>query len=615
VEDFHQALAAMLDQIVPGFETLESADRLTAGASQETWRLSIATREGDKCLCMRRNAGAVEAGDVTPRVEARLMQAALAEGIPAPAIYHILQPGDGLGEGFLMEWLDGETLGGRIVHSPRFAGIRPRLAYQCGETLARLHSIDLETSGLSSCLPSAKPEELVNVTWQQYREFDTAQPMLDYTARWLLENLPPAGEPSLVHGDFRNGNLMISPERGIIAVLDWELAGVGDPVRDLGWVCTNSWRFGRADLAVGGVGGIEDLLAGYRAVSGRNIDPQHLRFWMVFGSFWWSVCCLIMANSYRSGENPSLERPAIGRRASEGQADCVAMLIPGPLELPQAQAATENGLPTTDELLGSVANFLRQTLAETLDGADAYLARVAANSLDIASREAQLGPNCERVEARRLNVLLGDHEELPVQRQKLVQRLRDGMPLDTAGLAKHLRNTVMGQLAIDQPRYQVTPNQSIARLWELYLATLDDRKEAEARGYQAWYFCDNAEDADDCGRLVLAGKKRATASALWTCELERQPLPQVGDYSIVTNWAGEALCVIRTTSVETVPFNEVSQEFAATEGEGDGSLEWWRREHWAFYSRELAAWGKSPEPGMPILCEIFECLFIPGTGD
>jgi aminoglycoside phosphotransferase (APT) family kinase protein/uncharacterized protein YhfF len=604
----------MLADVVPGFEGLESADRLTAGASQETWRLAVATREGARRLCLRRNAGAVEAGDVTPQLEARLMQVAHAAGIPEPAIYHILEPGDDLGAGFLMEWLEGETLGGRIVHSPRFADIRPRLAYQCGETLARLHGIELETSGLLTQLPRANPAELVNATWQQYREFDTAQPMLDYTARWLLDNLPASGESRLVHGDFRNGNLMVSAERGITAVLDWELAGVGDPVRDLGWVCTNSWRFGRADLPVGGFGRIEDLLAGYRAVSGREVDPEHLRFWVVFGSFWWSVCCLIMAHSYRSGENPSLERPAIGRRASEGQADCVALLIPGAVELPQRQASEENGLPRMDELLDSVGSFLRQTLAESLDGSSAYLARVAANSLDIASREGQLAPLYDAVENQRLNALLGDEEELPVQRLRLVQGLRGGMSLDTDGLTEHLRNTVMGQLAIDQPRYQVTPNQSIARLWELYLESLDDRADAESRGYQAWYFCDNARDADDCGRLVVAGKKRATASALWTYELERQPLPQVGDYSIVTDWEGQALCVIRTNSLETVPFSEVTPEFAATEGEGDGSLEWWRRAHWEFYSRELAAWGREPEPEMPILCEIFDCVFIPDDG-
>ena len=355
-----------------------------------------------------------------------------------------------------MAWPDGEALGGRIAHSSRFEAVRPSLARQCGEILARLHGIDLAATGLDHRLQTATPEELVRATWEQYQQFDTPQPMIDFTARWLLEQLPPAGEPALVHGDFRNGNLMVSPETGIIGVLDWELAGIGDPVRDLGWVCTNSWRFGRPELPVGGFGTVEDLLAGYESVSGRAIDRDHLRFWRVFGSFWWSVCCLIMAQCYRDGENASVERPAIGRRASEGQADCVAMLIPGPADLPEPEL-TDDQLPRADELLDAVSRFLVDEVAGELPGARGYLARVAGNSAAIAAREARLGATCAAAERERLALLLESNATLPELRWKLVQMLRGELPLDTAGLAEHLRLTVMGQLAIDQPDYAITP--------------------------------------------------------------------------------------------------------------------------------------------------------------
>lgn len=124
--------------------------------------------------------------------------------------------------------------------------------------------------------------------------------MIDYTARWLLQHLPVDSRRTLVHGDFRNGNLMIDAG-GIRAVLDWELAQIGDPVRDLGWLCVNSWRFGRSDLPVGGFGTVEDLLEGYRAVSGIDIDRAELTFWQVFGSFWWAVTTLY-------GEHPAQRR-------------------------------------------------------------------------------------------------------------------------------------------------------------------------------------------------------------------------------------------------------------------------------------------------------------------
>lgn len=456
MDDFERALSALLAEQFPGFQRLRDAKRLTGGASQETWRLTVDSEAGEQTLCLRRNAGAVSAGSVSPRMEAQLMRAAAAAGVPEPTIHYVLETSDGLGEGFLMGWLEGDALGGRIAHSGRFAEIRPRLARQCGEILARLHGIDTDVAGLAEPLPEATPEELVRATWQQYRELGTPQPMLDFTARWLLENLPPPVQPRLVHGDFRNGNLMISPEAGVVGVLDWELAGVGDPVRDLGWICTNSWRFGQAELTVGGFGSLEDLLAGYTEVSGRAVERDHLNFWIVFGSFWWSVCCLLMAHSFRSGENTSVERPAIGRRASEGQADCVSMLL-GRVDLPTPATADSLDLPTLTELVDSVETFLASDVAPELSGARGYLARVAANSLGIASRQIRLAPVLEQEERARLSEILGRDGEIGSLRQDLAAALRDGMDLQTRGLARHLCLTVSGQLAIDQPRFVVTP--------------------------------------------------------------------------------------------------------------------------------------------------------------
>jgi aminoglycoside phosphotransferase (APT) family kinase protein len=457
-------LSAVLSRIEPGFERLIGADRLTGGASQETWRLAMATVAGEKALCLRRSsavAGDMEGNNLSPSQEAVLIKAAARAGVPEPGVVHVLEQGDDLGEGFLMEWLSGETLGGRITHSRRFERVRPALARQCGEILGRIHSIDVP--GLGLALPYASPAELVEATWQQYREFHTPQPMLDFTARWLLENPPPESPDTLVHGDFRNGNLMVDEDRGVIGVLDWELACVGDPVRDLGWACVNSWRFGSAALPVGGFGRVEDLLDGYRAVTGREVDPVHLNFWVVFGSFWWSVVCLRMAESYRSGENPSVERPAIGRRASEGQADCVAMLIPGPVpELPESPPPGDD-LPSVGELADSVAAFLGGQAAAELTGANAYLARVAANALGILRRQWELGPSLEQAERGRLVSLLGRDESLRELRWRLVDMLRGGMSLVTPGLSEHLRQTVLGQLAIDQPTYAVTPGLPLAR--------------------------------------------------------------------------------------------------------------------------------------------------------
>ena len=125
-------------------------------------------------------------------------------------------------------------------------------------------------------------------------------------------------------------------------------------------ICTNSWRFGVTELPVGGFGEYEDLFAGYESVTGQKVDAEHVKFWEVFGSFWWAVGCLGMAEHYRSGPDQTVERPAIGRRSSECQVDCVNLLIPGPVELIEPQDLTDSDdMPRADELLISVRDFLR----------------------------------------------------------------------------------------------------------------------------------------------------------------------------------------------------------------------------------------------------------------
>ncbi|MEP5764235.1 MAG: phosphotransferase family protein [Halieaceae bacterium] len=456
--EFEQALELVLSREVPGFSGLASCDKLTAGASQETYRLACATSTGELLLALRRSVPTLQAdssvGTISLETEAHLMQLAAAAGIPEPEILYLLQPDDGLGAGFLMQWLEGETLGGRIVRSEKFESLRPQLAFQCGQELARIHALDWEAAGLGEALPSISPQSLIEETWAYYRDLNVPVPMIDYCWRWLLDNLPQDSRLTLVHGDFRNGNLMLTPE-GIGAVLDWELAHLGDPVRDLGWLCVNSWRFGVSELAVGGFGKVEDLLAGYQSVAGIDVSRQALHFWQVFGSFWWSMATLRMAQSWRSGETPSLERPVIGRRSSEAQMDCVNLLIPGDFEAVVAGTDFSAGtrLPMPAELLESVRGFLREEVADTADPHAGFMARVAANSLGIVQRELLHGPALANAEAERLRVVLGIDEELDGLRWQLVNALRDGMDLDTPGLAEHLRQTVAGQLCIDQPHY------------------------------------------------------------------------------------------------------------------------------------------------------------------
>ncbi|MDA1099235.1 MAG: phosphotransferase [Proteobacteria bacterium] len=466
-EAFQAKLEAVLTRRIPGFLGLLSAERLSGGASQETYRLSIAVEDGgERLLALRRAPGGAAAdrdgsrdgGPVSYHpglaAEALLMQSAQAVGVPEPDVHYVLTDDDGLGDGFIMTWLAGECLGARIVRAPELADIRPKLAYQCGQILARIHAIDLAATGLDKRLDRLTPEQYVRGTWDRYKGFKTPQPMIDYTARWLLGHLPGEVEMALVHNDFRNGNLMISPA-GVVAVLDWEVAHIGDPMRDLGWICTNSWRFGRSDLPVGGFGRYDDLFAGYQSVSGRAVDPERVKFWEVFGSFWWAIGCLGMAEHYRTGPDKTVERPAIGRRTSECQVDCVNHLIPGPVALAQGvDPSTGQEMPRIDELLTSVRDFLHGGVMAETSGRTNFMARVAGNSLDIVLRDQTLGPAQRRLERERLAALFSSDDSLENLRWRLVNGLRTGeIPLDHPGLDLHLRHTVVNQVAIDQPKY------------------------------------------------------------------------------------------------------------------------------------------------------------------
>ena len=456
-DSFKKKLTGVVLAHITDCKGLVSVDRLSGGASQETYRLVVETSVGEKRLALRRTPGG-EYAEITPQhpgldVEALLMQSALAVGVPEPEVYYVLQREDELGDGFLMEWLDGEALGARIVRSPEFEAIRPKLAYECGKVLAQIHSIDLDATGLRSRLWEIPPAEFVEQTWERYRLLNTPQPMIDYVARWLMENLPKQHETALVHNDFRNGNFMLSPD-GIVAVLDWEVAHVGDPMRDLGWMCTNSWRFGASD-PVGGFGQYEDMFKGYEDESGKTVDPEHVKFWEVFGSFWWSVGCLGMAEHYRSGPDRTVERPAIGRRTSECQVDCVNLLIPGPVEIVKESSGFSSvDIPRTDELLVSVRDFLRNDVMDETTGRANFLSRVAANSLDIVLRELTLGPIHQGLELDRLQALFQSDEGLDALKRRLVTELRDKkISLDNDVLQNHLRQTVVNQVAIDQPKY------------------------------------------------------------------------------------------------------------------------------------------------------------------
>jgi aminoglycoside phosphotransferase (APT) family kinase protein len=324
-EDFGSRMLKVLRRFLPDTARIASLRRLSGGASQETWSLVAETRAAPERLILRRTSNSANSqAKVAIETEAALMRAAQGAGVPSPDVKYVIAPEDELGRGFFMSHVDGETLGRRIVRDDQFATIRPRLAYLAGRILAKVHSIDVSAF---VDLQRRSPEEIVESLYRDYRAWSERRPVFELAFRWIRERMPtPESAPTLAHGDFRNGNLIVRPD-GIAAVLDWELAHVGDPLSDLGWLCTGAWRFSEIDKPVGGFGSRGDLIAGYEAAGGRRVDPEALKFWEVLGSLRWGAMCMGMGRHARHSDRP-VEHAMIGRRASENEIDILRLLAP-----------------------------------------------------------------------------------------------------------------------------------------------------------------------------------------------------------------------------------------------------------------------------------------------
>ncbi|HET7525710.1 MAG TPA: phosphotransferase family protein [Burkholderiaceae bacterium] len=319
-----QRLAATL---LDGGGRIEDVQRVSGGASQQTWVFRVVGASSNVSLVLRRApVGGRERTRATVSLpaEARLIAAAARAGVPVPRIHHVLSAADELGTGYVMQHLAGETLGRRIVRDQRFVNARRVLAHQCGQALARIHAIS--TTDLPP-LRRGGPAAELQLQIDQHRSHRTMRPVFELAFQWLRKSQPAEiAQPVLVHGDFRNGNLMVD-EHGLAGVLDWELAHLGDPMEDLGWLCVNSWRFGCSELPVGGFGRREDLFAGYAAAGGR-VDVARVHYWEVLGTLKWGVICETMLHAWLTGHERDVEKAAIGRRASETEIDLLALLAP-----------------------------------------------------------------------------------------------------------------------------------------------------------------------------------------------------------------------------------------------------------------------------------------------
>ncbi|GAA0954181.1 phosphotransferase family protein [Virgisporangium aurantiacum] len=308
-----------VDELLPVLADALGVDRveplavrpLSAGASRLTSVLDVDADGTVHRLVLQRER-TTDRARIDVATEVRLLRAAHAAGVPVPMVV-------AAGPSYLVtSHVDGETIPRRILRDPALATARSRFAADCGRILAGIASMAVETV---APIPTTDP---VDALEQMLDRVGTPRPGLEFALHWLRMNRPPHGRTGVVHGDFRNGNLIVGPD-GVRAALDWELAHLGDPREDLGWLCARVWRFG-APAAVGGMGTLADLLDAYAQHGGDRVDPAGLFWWQVLATLRWGAICLEQARVHLSAEFRSVELAVIGRRAAEMEYELMRML-------------------------------------------------------------------------------------------------------------------------------------------------------------------------------------------------------------------------------------------------------------------------------------------------
>jgi aminoglycoside phosphotransferase (APT) family kinase protein len=440
-------LARRLHTVLDGGVSVANLRRLTGGASRETWAFEAVPATGaPRRLVLRRDPPGTGRPEGMAR-EAAAIAAAERAGVPVPHLVdHGVDPAV-VGAPYLMtEHVDGETIARRLLRESRFSRARESMAADLGRTVARIHSIPVAT------VPGAEAYDPVEHLRQTYDALGEPLPSIEIALAWLQRNRPEPVAETVVHGDFRNGNLIIAPE-GLAAVLDWEVVHRGDPREDLGWLCVKCWRFGAAP-AVGGFGTVDDLLDGYAEVAGWRPDPEAVRWWQVYGTARWAVGCRGMAERHLSGETPSVELVAIGRRVCEQEHDLfLALGIPAEAPvLAEAPRSDLHGLPASRDLLAAVAMFLREDVMPGTEGRLRFNARVAANVVDGVERELAFGADQERRHRERL-ARFGQADQ-----RALADAIRSGvLAPDDPDLLAAVRAAITDRLAVANPKYLAHP--------------------------------------------------------------------------------------------------------------------------------------------------------------
>jgi aminoglycoside phosphotransferase (APT) family kinase protein len=297
-----------------GAAEVVSVSRVSGGASRETWQVLTSGADERRLIVRVEAGGSARPGALTLEQEALVMCAAERAGVTTPPV--LLYDDKLLGRpAIVMPLVPGEARGTRIVRRPELAKARNLLPAQMATELAAIHSLDPAEVPF---LPRRENAETVlRLLLDELLAMPGVHPALEYLLRELLDRPLPEPLPVVCHGDVRVGNVLVTPDAGLTAILDWELAHVGDPLEDLTWPFVRQWRFGNDELRLGGIGRIDDYMQTYTELTGRSFGSADTLLWETIGNIKWALGCLSQARRHLDGFDRSIEYAILGRLTCE----------------------------------------------------------------------------------------------------------------------------------------------------------------------------------------------------------------------------------------------------------------------------------------------------------
>ncbi len=312
---------------------LENFKRMPGGTSREIWSFDAlmtgAESTSRRSLVLRLDPAGSRI-ESSRRQEFLVMRAAFSEGVPVPEMFWLCEDPSVLGAPFfIMERVEGETIARKLLRDEAYAHARQVVIPQMAAALAKFHAIDPARHGFELLPSPGKDPARFWITYcdEIYRRYTLdPHPTFELALRWMSEHVPPPPRRlSIIHGDYRVGNIIFGPE-GVRAIIDFEIAHLGDPLEDLGWFCLRAWRSGQDNKAVCGLTDREVLYDAYEKASGITVDRQTMRFWEVYGYLRWGVFTMIHARTYLDGGVANVELASIGRRTAECEIEILNLI-------------------------------------------------------------------------------------------------------------------------------------------------------------------------------------------------------------------------------------------------------------------------------------------------